>query len=175
MENRGKVGSMIKRIILHWTAGRYYPTQFEKQYYHYLIDKDGKIYDGLYTPEDNLNCNDGQYAAHTGGGNTGSIGVAMCGMYGFKSSQDVGQFPISPIQFESCMEFCSQLCRKYSLDINPGTVMTHYEFGKNNPKTTSAGKIDIIYLPPYSWVSKDDVGSFIRSKVRWYRERSMKG
>ena len=30
MEDRRKVSSyMIKRIILHWTAGRYYPTQFE--------------------------------------------------------------------------------------------------------------------------------------------------
>ena len=47
--------------------------------------------------------------------------------------------------------------------------MTHYEFGLKNPKTTSAGKIDIIYLPPYPWVSKDEVGSFIRSKIKWYK------
>jgi len=40
---------MIKRIILHWTAGRYYPTQFEKQYYHYLIDKNlfSLVFSGL--------------------------------------------------------------------------------------------------------------------------------
>jgi len=175
MENRGKVGSMIKRIILHWTAGTYYPTEFERQYYHYLIDKDGKIYNGIYSPEDNLNCNDGNYAAHTGGGNTGSVGLAMCAMYGFKSSKNVGKFPITPIQLESCLEFCSRLCKKYSLKISPATVMTHYEFGKNNPKTTSSGKIDIIYLPPYSWVAKEDIGSFIRSKVRWYKEKNMKG
>ena len=95
----------MKRIILHWTAGRYYPTQFEKQYYHFLIDKDGRIYNGIHKPEDNLNCSDGNYAAHTGGGNTGSIGVALCSMSGFKSRDNVGKFPISPIQFESCMKF----------------------------------------------------------------------
>ena len=67
----------MKRIILHWTAGRYYPTQFEKQYYHFLIDKDGRIYNGIHKPEDNLNCSDGNYAAHTGGGNTGSIGFRL--------------------------------------------------------------------------------------------------
>ena len=166
---------MMKRIILHWTAGRYYPTQFEKQYYHYLVDKDGRIYNGNYTPEDNLNCQDGKYAAHTGGGNTGSIGVAMCSMYGFKSSGNVGEFPITPIQFESCMEFCSDLCDKYNLPINQETVMTHYEFGQKNPKTTSFGKIDIVYLPPYSWVAKKDVGSFIRSKIRWYKEKRNRG
>lgn len=163
---------MIKRIILHWTAGRYYPTQFEKQYYHYLIDKDGRVYSGLYAPEDNLDCNDGNYAAHTGGGNTGSIGVSMCSMYGFRSPENVGQFPITAIQFEACMKLCSELCKKYSLDVNPQTVMTHYEFGQRNPKTSSYGKIDIIYLPPYPWVAKNDIGSFIRSKIRWYKEKA---
>lgn len=49
--------------------------------------------------------------------------------------------------------------------------MTHYEFGQNNPKTTSFGKIDIVYLPPYPWIAKKDIGSFIRSKIRWYSER----
>ena len=69
------------------------------------------------------------------------------------------------------MKFCSDLCEQYSLDINPGTVLTHYEFGQNNPKTSSFGKIDIVYLPPYPWVARKDVGSFIRSKVRWYKEK----
>lgn len=162
---------MIKRLILHWSAGRYYPTQFEKQFYHYLIDKEGKVYKGIYTPEDNLDCNDGNYAAHTGGGNTGSIGIAMCGMSGFKNSDNIGNFPITAIQFEACIKFCAELCTKYSLKITPETVLTHYEFGQKNPNTTSFGKIDIIYLPPYPWVAKKDVGSFIRSKIRWYKEK----
>ena len=172
MENRRKVFDYyMKRIILHWSAGRYYPTEYEKKFYHYLIDKEGKIYEGFYKPEDNLDCKDGKYAAHTGGGNTGSIGVALCSMYGFKTPKECGSYLITPIQFESCMEFCSRLCKRYNLEINANTVMTHYEFGLKNPKTTSAGKIDITYLPPYPWVGKNDIGSFIRSKIRWYKER----
>lgn len=162
---------MVKRIIIHWSAGRYYPSEFEKNYYHYLVDADGKVYSGFYTPEDNDNCYDGKYAAHTGGGNTGSIGVCMCGMYGFKSSANAGDYPITKVQFEACMKFCAELCAKYNIQPNPNTVLTHYEFGKANPKTTSAGKIDIIWLPPYPWVAQNEVGSFIRSKVRWYKER----
>jgi len=162
---------MVKRIILHWSAGRYYPSDFEKQFYHYLVDVDGHIYQGKYTPEDNNDCNDGKYAQHTGGGNTGSIGVCMCGMYGFRSKENVGDFPISKIQFEACMKLCAQLCKQYKIEISPLNVLTHYEFGKNNPKTTSFGKIDITYIPPYSWVSRNDAGSFIRSKIRWYREK----
>ncbi|MBO6180748.1 N-acetylmuramoyl-L-alanine amidase [bacterium] len=165
----------MKRIIIHWSAGTYYPTWHEKQCYHYLVDKNGKVCEGNYKPEDNLNCNDGLYAMHTGGGNTGSIGVAMCAMAGFVSPKFCGEYPITPVQFEACMKLCAQLCHKYSIEINPSNVMTHYEFGQKNPKTTSFGKIDIIYLPPYSWIPKNDVGSFIRSKIRWYKQKYFGG
>lgn len=159
----------MKRIIIHWTAGGYYPTNYEKEHYHFLIDKDGHVHKGMFKPEDNEICKVGKYAAHTGGGNTGSIGVSICGMSGFISRACIGKYPILKKQFESTMKFCAELVVKYHLDINPQTVMTHYEFGIKNPKTTSAGKIDIIYLPPYSWVSKEEVGSFIRSKIKWYK------
>ncbi len=159
----------MKRIIIHWTAGGYYPTEYEKEHYHYLVDKEGKIHNGKFKPEDNEICKAGRYAAHTGGGNTGSIGVALCAMAGFKNQSCVGKFPIVKKQFESAMELCAALAKKYRLDITPQTVMTHYEFGVKNPKTTSAGKIDIIYIPPYSWVAKNETGSFIRSKIKWYK------
>jgi N-acetylmuramoyl-L-alanine amidase CwlA len=161
----------MKRIILHWTAGRYYPSEFEKQYYHYLIDVEGRVYEGVYKPEDNEDCTDGKYAAHTGGGNTGSIGVSMCGMYGYRSNSAIGNFPIQAKQFEACMKFVATLCKKYNIEVSPQTVLTHYEFGQANPKSSSYGKIDITYIPSYAWVSKKDVGSFIRSKVRWYKEK----
>lgn len=154
----------MKKIIIHWTAGRYYPTDYEKEHYHFLIDKDGIIHNGKFRPEDNEICRVGKYAAHTGGGNTGAIGVALCAMAGFINKSSVGNYPILKKQFEKTMEFCAKLVKKYNLEVTPQSVLTHYEFGIKNPKTTSAGKIDIIYLPPYSWVEKNEVGSFIRSK-----------
>ena len=162
---------MVKRIILHWSAGRYYPTEFEKRHYHYLIDAEGNIVNGKYKPEDNDDCTDGCYAPHTGGGNTGSVGVCLCGMSGFVSNSVCGYYPITRKQFEVCMKFVAELCKKYKIPISEKTVLTHYEFGRANPKTSSAGKIDIIFLPPYPWVKKNEVGSFIRSKVRWYLEK----
>lgn len=164
----------MKRIIIHWTAGNYYPTEYEKLHYHFLVDKDGKLHTGKFRPEDNEICRPNKYAAHTGGGNTGSIGVTICAMAGFKSKSSVGNSPITKKQFESCMELCARLCKKYNIKVSPQTVLTHYEFGINNPKTSSAGKIDIIYLPPYSWVSKEEIGSFIRTKVKWYLDKSDK-
>ena len=134
-----------------------------------MINGDGLVVKGKYKPEDNLNCNDGKYAQHTGGGNTGSIGVSMCGMLGFKSSKDVGKYPLTKKQCESCFKKVAELCKQYNIPITAQTVMTHYEFGKAHPNTSSAGKIDIIYLPPYP--QERAVGDFIRNKVKWYYSR----
>lgn len=160
----------MKRIILHWTAGGPVPTSYEKGFYHYLVDSIGKIHFGKFKPESNLNCKPGMYAAHTGGGNTGSISVSMCGMANFRSKNNQGPFPITKMQFESTMKLCAELTAKYKIKITPETIMTHYEFGQKHPKTTSYGKIDIIFLPPFPWISRQDIGSFIRSKVRWYKD-----
>ena len=161
----------MKRIIIHWTAGGYYPTALEKKCYHFLVDKDGNIHEGIFKPENNLRCIRGFYAGHTGGGNTGSVGVAMCAMAGFKSRKSLGDYPITKKQFEACMELCANLSIKYDIPVNPNTIMTHYEFGLKHPSTSSAGKIDIIFIPPYPWVDRLDAGKFIRAKIKWYKEK----
>ncbi len=161
----------MKRIIIHWTAGAYEPSEYDKQFYHFLVDKDGGVHVGRYKPEDNENCNDGRYAAHCGGGNTGSIGVAVCAMAGFREKNNVGNFPITKKQIEGCFKLCASLAKKYGIPITANTVMTHYEFGKKNPQTDSRGKIDIVHLPPYPTESPDKVGDFIRAKIRWYYSR----
>lgn len=156
----------MKKIIVHWTAGTLQPNNTEFEHYHFLVNGDGLVVKGKHEPEDNLNCNDGNYAAHTGGGNTGAIGVAMCGMLGFQSRHSVGKYPLTAKQVEACFKLCAELCQKYNIPVE--NVMTHYEFGKLHPTTTSAGKIDIIYLPPYPDVKENEIGGFIRNKIRWY-------
>lgn len=156
----------MNKIIIHWTAGTYQPNTTDLEHYHFLIDGEGKKHNGKYKPEDNENCNDGKYAAHTGGGNTGAIGVSMCAMAGFNSAASCGNNPITPVQLEACFKLCAELCKKYNIPVE--NVWTHYEFGINHPDTTSHGKIDIIYLPPYPLVKRNEVGGFIRSKIRWY-------
>ena len=89
-------------------------------------------------------------------------------MYNFYNRYSVGNYPLTKVQLESGFKLCSELCKKYNIAVTPETVMTHYEFGLKHPNTSSAGKIDIIYLPPYAYIAKDDIGQFIRSKVRWY-------
>lgn len=69
------------------------------------------------------------------------------------------------------MQLCAKVAKEYNIPITRTTVLTHYEFGKSHPKTSSSGKIDIVFLPPYSWVEQNDIGDFIRTKIRWYLQR----
>ncbi len=160
----------MKRIIIHWTAGTGQPNKTDLEHYHFLVNKDGIIIKGNYIPEDNENCQDGKYAQHTGKGNTGSIGISMCGMCGFSETRfNSTKYPLTTVQCEACWLKVAQLCVQYNIPITPTTVLTHYEFNKqNNIKT---GKIDIIYLPPYPYVKKENIGDFIRNKILWYFKR----
>ena len=137
----------MKRIIIHWTGGIGKPNQHEKECYHFLIDAEGKKHEGIYNPEDNENCYDGNYAQHTGGGNTGSIGVSLCGMLNYHSRSDIGNYPLTAVQCEAAFKFIAELCKKYNIKITPDTVLTHYEFGIKHPKTLSYGKKVISGLP----------------------------
>lgn len=90
-------------------------------------------------------------------------------MLGFKNKSSVGSYPLKAKQVESCFKLCAELAKKYNIPIE--NIITHYEFGKLHPTTTSAGKIDIIYLPPYPNVKQNEVGGYIRNKIRWYYEK----
>ena len=154
----------LNKITIHWTAGTYVPNAIDKKHYHFLVDNVGKVFNGVYKPEDNINCKDGKYAAHTGGGNTGNIGVSMCGMYD-------SRFPITRKQLEATCKLVAELSKKYGIAINSKSIITHAEFGKANPHTTSYGKIDINKLPCVAVYGIKECGDWIRNKVNWYRSR----
>ena len=166
----------MKRIILHWTAGAREPNNTDFQHYHYLINGNGLIVEGKFPVSANKVCKtdakgNALYAAHCGGGNTGSIGIAMCGMANYKSPKSVGQYPLTSKQVETTFKKIAELCKEYNIPITPEAVMTHYEFGKSHPKTSSYGKIDVTYLPSYPNVKADEMGDFIRNKVLWYYKK----
>lgn len=164
----------MKRIIIHWTAGRLQPNATDYQHYHFLINGDGVVIKGKFPVSANEKCktdakNNALYAAHCGGGNTGSIGIAMCGMYtaprcDFRNSPD----KLTKVQVERCFKLIAELSKEYNIPIEQNTVMTHYEFGLKHPSTSSAGKIDIVWLAPYPELNASQIGDFIRNKAKWY-------
>lgn len=154
---------MPKRIIIHHTAGLYQPNSIDTNAYHYLITDTGGIVQGKFTVEDNENCTDGKYAAHTLKGNTGSIGIAACCNIGFSLSKPKAtNYPLTSIQFNTICKLCAKMCIKYS--INPNMIFTHYGFDKF--KGIKQGKVDITYLPFKPELNPDQVQQYFREKIK---------
>lgn len=151
----------MKRIIIHHTAGTYKPNDTDKKAYHFLIDNLGQTHTGVYKPEDNLNCKDGKYAAHTYLGNTGSIGIAACCNYGFTLKKKQSLYPFTLIQFKAIVKLCAELIKKYK--ISPYHIYTHYGFDKS--KGIKQGKIDITFLPWRPELKPDEVQNYFRQEV----------
>lgn len=153
----------IKGIILHWTAGQYKPNETDKEHYHFLIDGDGNVIEGKYKPNDNLNCMDGKYAKHCGGGNTGRIGVALCG--------HPELYPFSRKQVEAMCKKVAELSKTYGISITSNNIQTHSEFGQKNPHTSSFAKVDIDKLPCVALYDRQSCGNWLRNKINWYRSK----
>lgn len=154
----------LNKIIYHWTAGTNVPNATDLAHYHYLVDASGKVYEGNYKPEDNLSCKDGHYAKHCGGGNTGAIGIAVCGMA-------TVNYPLTHRQLEAACKLGAELSYKYGIPITNKTILTHSEFGNSHPHTTSYGKVDINELPCVCVWGREACGDWIRNKVNWYKSK----
>ena len=163
----------LSKICLHWTGGNNYPCNKDLDSYHFCVDKDGKIYAGSYAPEDNINCQDGIYARHCGGGNTGCIGISACGMKGFTEKKKESVCPLTQPQIESMCCLSAYLSNKYGILINEKQVFTHYEFDRKRQKPE--GKVDIIYLSFLPNLQVERIGGYLRNKIAWYKQKIQQG
>jgi len=159
----------LRRVCIHWSAGGYTPGDAERYHYHFTVDAMGNIGIGRFKPENNIPpLRNGGYASHCGGGNSYTIGVALCGMAGYTSPRSQGRYPLTAKQCEAAWKLIAEQCYKYGIPVTEDTVYTHYEFGKKNPESDSAGKIDITFLPHKPELKPGEVGDYIRGKVTWY-------
>jgi hypothetical protein len=156
----------LVRIILHWTAGTHVVSETDRAHYHFIIGGDGAVYDGKHKPEANISTSDGAYAAHTRNCNTGSIGVAVAGMFGATEQPfNAGGFPIRQVQVDALVRLVADLCRKYRIPVTPRTVLSHAEV-QPTLGIAQNGKWDISWLPGMT-LPRDpvSVGNEIRSRI----------
>lgn len=166
-------GARPLRIVTHWTAGAYAVSALDKEHYHFIIDGDHKVFPGDHTVKDNENTADDDYAAHTRGLNTGSIGVAVACMAGaverpFKE----GRYPMRKEQWLTMAQVCAELCLHYGIEVTPRTVLGHGEVQATLGKP-QAGKWDPMVLPWMPGLPQAKVGDMFRAEVaRFLKELS---
>lgn len=123
----------MKRIVTHWTAGHYIPSEEDLEHYHFIIDGDGKIHRGEHKISANIPpLKEGMYAAHTRGANSYTIGVSLACMALAKESPfDAGVAPMLKIQWTRLIEVCAQLATYYRIPVTPTTILSHAEVQTN--------------------------------------------
>jgi len=157
----------MARVIVHWTAGAHQPNQTDKAHYHILIDGTGKLHRGEFSIKANEAPQPGKYAAHTLNANTGSIGVSLCGMLGAQERPfEPGPFPINKVQWAKLLEVLRDLCRRYGIEVDQRTVLTHAEV-QANLGIAQRAKWDIAVLPWMPGASSAQViGAMMRNELR---------
>jgi N-acetyl-anhydromuramyl-L-alanine amidase AmpD len=158
----------ISRIIGHWTAGHYTPTDFDRGHYHVLIDGSAKPVRGI--PSIALNSHPKAqkgYAAHTLNCNTGSIGISIAAMAGaVEAPFKAGKAPITKGQWMAFVLAIADLCERYRLPVTAKTVLTHAEV-QANLGIKQRNKWDIAVLPfDLKFNTAKKVGDRLRAEVQ---------
>jgi hypothetical protein len=157
----------MKRVILHWTAGGYTASDDDKQHYHFMVEQGGQLVKGHHSVADNETTRDRVYAAHTRMCNTGSIGVAICGMAGSDPRGPFGDYPVTHAQYEIACRIVAELCIAYGIPVARHTVLNHGEV-KKILGVSQRGKWDVMVLPFKPMLSPEEVGEYFRTRVAYY-------
>ena len=155
----------MQRIILHWTAGSHTASAIDKQHYHILVQGDGTLVRGDHSIDDNVSTKDDDYAAHTRGMNTKSIGVSACCMLDARENPlQPGPFPLLKDQWLTMAAVTAELCKFYGIKVTPTTVLGHGEVQKLL-HIAQKGKWDPLVLPWNPKLTKTQVGNLFREEV----------
>lgn len=156
---RGKV----YRVVVHWTAGAYKPSEYDRRHYHFLIDGHGRAVLGARRP--------GEYLPHTRMLNTGSVGLALCGMGGARERPFyAGAWPITHLQWERAAQAAAEIIAAYDLALTERTCLFHSEVWRVY-RRPQIGKWDINALPFEPGLTPAEVHAQFRRKVRWFLDR----
>jgi hypothetical protein len=122
----------MNRIIMHWSYGKNTANDTDREHYHFVVNGDGEIIRGVHSIRDNVSTSDGDYAAHTRGSNTRTIGISMAGMWGAKEQPfRAGSYSLSEVQIEAFCQLAAILCKKYEIVVTNTTVLGHCEVQPN--------------------------------------------
>lgn len=157
----------MKRIILHWTGGAGAVSDLDREHYHAIVDAAGRVTLGEHDIEDNLNCNDGDYAAHTRGCNTGSIGLAIAAMGGAtERNPRASRHLPTRVQVDALCRLAAKLARAYCIPVQRETILNHGEV-ERVLGNKQAGKWDINWLP-WDIAPHKSAGDWLRARIAAY-------
>ena len=157
-----------RRIILHWTAGGPEANATDLSAYHYVVEQSGVVREGVPVRR-NLRQLSGlpvsEYAAHTRGLNSYSVGVSLAGMHGASEGGPYGRWPITEGQARAACAWVARLLDAWGMEVTRETVFHHWE-AEHLHGVPQAGKWDITVFPWDPAVLPHETGPTLREWVR---------
>jgi len=156
----------MKRIIMHWTAGAPGVIPIEADSYHFIINADGSVVEGVPVERNIPPLVNGAYAAHTANANSWSIGISVDAMAGAQERPFApGKYPITVEQLEGLVRCAAEQASKYGIPVTRQTVLSHAEV-QPTLGIPQRQKWDIMWIPgmlePGNPVA---VGDVLRAKI----------
>ncbi len=140
----------MRRIHVHWTAGRHKANPVDLKSYHVLVEGDGKLRRGNcpISANDPARRKSGEPRAnHTLNANSHAIGVSMCGMFNARERPfDPGPAPLTEAQWAAMTQAVAILAQRYGVPVTNETILTHAEV-QPNLSIAQRNKWDITALP----------------------------
>lgn len=158
-----------RRIILHWTGGGARANSVDRKAYHYVVEHDGNVVQGTHPVAQNMRrLTDDDYAHHTGGFNSFSVGVSFAGMKDSVSLAKPGPVPLKPGQVMAGLRFVAECCDAWNLNpLDPDHVFHHREAWELHgvKGTQNHVKKDITFLPFLPELGFSETGPWLRRKI----------
>ena len=158
-----------RRIIWHWTGGGAEANATDLSRYMYVVGQSGRIYQGVPVAANMRRIPRGtplsEYAAHAGGFNSYSVGVALAGMVDAVPGGPYGPHPITQDQLRVATGLVARMVTEWALPVNVNTVLTHWEVYHVH-RIGTPGKWDITELPWATDLIPEQVGALIREQCR---------
>lgn len=155
----------MKRIIMHWTAGDYFPDSGEEKHYNAILGGDLKWRPGVSILEQ-VDISDGVYAAHTRGLNTKSIGLSMCCAAGAQEKPIGavwGKYPPTKPMYDEFIKGVNEYALAYNIPVTYDRIFSHAEAqALGYPQS---GKWDFTRFPFTNVQGARAIGDMIRRDI----------
>lgn len=157
-----------RRIILHWTGGGHRANEIDRKAYHYVVEHDGNIVQGVHSVAKNMQRVWGEnYARHTGGLNSFSVGISFAGMRDSVNARNPGPAPLKEGQVLAGLRFAAECCEEWNLNpLDPKHLFHHREAWELHGVrgTQNHVKPDITYLPFMPELRRTETGPWLRAR-----------
>jgi hypothetical protein len=161
---RSELPSLPIGFVLHWTGGRHLANSVDRAAYNVLVElthEGPRLIEGTHGLVANLRLPlaSGAYAMHTGGANSGRIGLAFCG-------EGHPDHRLTEAQVLAGLDFAAACCLEWGLNpLDPKRLCSHFEMWTIHGIRGAQNHVkpDIRRLPWLPHLSEAETGGWLRA------------